>query len=519
MEGRKIIAKIVAVLMMVTWIPVFAASTNGVDKIVTVREGATIESALAPELGIELKDKLSQGQQFYLKLENAEWNQDIVTQLGVNSDFIFERESKSRLMVEAKINLLANQVPYKIPLIAKITGDQATVEIISNETVVTSGKYTFAKSKDSQSMVSVDDPKIIASVGELSEISIEEEYTRAFKSNSIQTVTIELSTTGFVFNYSNGHIIADAAQGKRAYQGKKFDAKIIDPTRLEVEIPANSLNETQKGALDIAGIEIKATNNAVYGDIKAIISGDLNDSEELVVARYGDYATELKVDDDYQAMVGQPLKDVEFTLGEIVPDSFNGTRETTFAFSKDIEIVSVSIIKSEGLQTGAVNPAITIEQKDGINTNSFKMAGVMADNTKNTKLTFKATLKVPASFDNETINITAEGRSLENKKEAILAQVQEPVEVDISPITAKVGLAQQEGGKIVLTETVKGQLLPGKIFLAFDDEDIQYTKAPEVTVIEGNIRVDAEAKIITGGLEVMINGKSTKASTIEISGG
>ena len=515
-KGKGIVQ--IIVLMMAICVPTFAASTNHVDKMITVKDNGVIEASLAPQLNIKLQENLKKGNQFYLQLENAHWQDNILDQLEANPDFIFKRENKSSLLVEAKKDLVASQTPYKIPLIVKTTSGLATVEIISNDTVVTGGKYPFAQSKNMKSTISVKDAKVFATVGEMASISIEEEYIGAFASNKLQTMTIELNSKGIEFNYDVGYTIPNAIDGEKAYQGKRFDAKMIDKTRLEVQIPANSLNETQKGSLNLSGIQIKADENAVYGDIKAIISSDFTDTVELIVGKYGNYATELRAEDDYKAISGQPLKNIEFTLEEIVPDSLYGKRETIFTFPQEIKIESIEIIKAQGLAQGAEKPVISIDKKEGKNINSFKIASIDVDKTKNTKITFLATLKVPASFKG-IIDLTAEGRSLENKKHAVIAKVDPPITIDISPLTAKVGFAQQVGGKVILQETAKGSLTPGEIFLAFDDEAIHYTKAPEVTVTQGNIKVDSNIKIIPGGLAVTVNGKSTKPSTIEINGG
>lgn len=517
MNLRKAVAKVVAVLMILISIPVFASSTNGVNKVITVREGATIEEALAPELGIELKDKLEKGQYFYLDLTNAQWIQDIVAKLGVDPNFTYERESSTRLVVQAKRDVIAQATPYRIPLISKITGSLAKVEIISNGTVVTSGQYAFANAVNIQSIVTAE-PKVFASKGEMGEISIEEQYLGAFKSNKPQTLIVEIMTQGFEFDYNKGQVISKALKGKRSYDNKEFDAKIISPTTLEVVIPANSLDASQRGLLELSRIRLKSTIDATYGDINVKVSGDLSETINIVAAKYGDYATELTAEDQYEVIAGQPLDDVTFTLGEVLPESFYGNREITFTFSEGITIEELAITSSKGILTGAASPVETIIKKDNKNTNAFTVANIIPDKLKNTSVSFRASLKVPTTFTGNII-LTAEGRSLEEKKQLTIAKVQTPIRVAVTPITAQVGLAQQIGPKIVITETSKGNLLPGKLFLAFADDVIKYKKAPEVKVVGGNIKLAPEATIVDGGLEITINGKSREAATIEISGG
>ncbi len=517
MNLKKMVAKAAAVLIIATSIPVFAASTNGVNKVVTVREGSTIEEAAAPELGIELQDDLEKGQYFYLDLENAEWKSDVVSDLKLHPSFTFEREGKKRLLVQAKKNLVASKSVYKIPLMAKITGTEAKVEIVSNGTVVTSGKYAFANAVEAQSIVTAE-PKVFAELGEMGKISIEEQYPGAFKSNRPQSLTIEIVSKGFEFNHSNGHIIKNALKGTRSYANKAFDAKVLDSSTIEVEIPANSLDESQRGLLELSGIKLKATRDAAYGDIIVKVRGNLNEATDVVVAKYEDYETELTVAEKYEVTAGQQLKDIEFTLGEVLPDSLYGNKELTFNFTEGITIEALAITKTQGLQVGAPEPVLTVVKKNDNNTNTFRVANIVADNAKKTAVTFKATLRVPTTFTGD-IHITADGRSLEEAKDALIAKVETPIKVTVSPITAKVGLADQEGGKIVITETSKGKLLPGKLFLTFADDIINYRQAPKVKVLEGNIKVEPEATIVEGGLEITINSTSREAAVIEVSGG
>lgn len=508
-----------AAAIIATSLPTFAASTNGINKIITVAKDTPLEGSMAPELKIELKDDLAEGQAFYLNLSNAEWTTDVAIKLKDDANFEFARENDTQLSVKAKREVKASSTEHRIPMFVKVTGGEAAVEIDANDTVITSGKYVFAISNDATGTVTVEDAKSFATVGKMADITIDESHIGAFQSaDQDKKVRFELEETGIKFNYNKGTEIVNALVGKKAYSDKKFSAKVIDETTLEVTIPKGELKGNQRGAFTLADIEIKADKNASYGEVNVTVSGDLNETTEVLVAKYGDYGTDLKVAKEYTATAGQQLKDIEFTLSETVADSLNGNRETTFVFSEGIEIKDVTVSKSEGLKDGAAKPVASIEQKDNKNTNEFTVPSIAADSKKKASVTFKATLNVPASFTGD-IDLVVEGRSLEDKKEVEVAKVEAPVSVEVTPVTVKVGLTKQDGGKIVIKEADKGKLSGGKIFLAIDDADFSYTKAPEVKVTEGNAKIDSKVNLVTGGIEITVNGKSTKASTIEISGG
>ena len=523
MKFRQKFAAILAALMLATSLPTFAASTNGVNKIITVAKETELKGAIAPELKIELKDELAEGQTFYLDLENAEWATDAAIKLNadapLNTNFTFSRESKTQLGVTAKTAIAANSAAHRIPMFAKVTGGDAAVTIDSNDTVVTAGKYVFAVSNNATGNVTVADAKSFATTGKMADITVEESHIGAFQSDDAdKKIRFELEGTDVKFNYNKDVEIADAFVGKKAYSAKKYAAKVIDETTIEVTIPAGDLAATQRGSFTLTGIELKAAKDAPYGDVNVTVSGDLNETTEVLVAKYRDYGTDLKVAKEYTATAGQELKNVEFTLSETVADSINGNRETGFAFSEGVTIKDVTVSKSEGIVAGQDAPVATVEKKDDKNTNEFTVRSIAADSNKKTSVTFKATLNVPASFTGD-INLIVEGRSLEDKKEIEIAKVTAPVEVEVTAATVKVGLAKQAGGKIVIKETEADKLKAGKIFLALDDSDIKYTKAPEVKVTEGNLKIDADVELVTGGIEITVKGRSTKASTLEISGG
>ncbi len=522
MKFRQKFAAILAALMLATSLPTFAASTNGVNKIITVAKGTELKDTIAPELKIEFKDKLAKGQTFYLDLENAEWALDAADQLNaetlLNTNFEFTLEDSKQIGVKAKEAVAANSEAYRIPMFAKVTGGDAAVTIDSNDTVVTAGKYVFAVSNTGTSMVTVADAKSFATIGSMADITVEEAHIGAFQNaDKDLKVIVELDTKGITFSASKGVEIAGALVGQKAYLGKNYAAKVIDATTLEVTIPKGSLTGTQRGSFTIKDMELKVNKEASYGEINATISGDLNETTQLLVAKYGDYGTDLTVAKEYTATAGQELKDVEFTLSETVADSLSGNGEIEFAFSEGVTIKEVTVSKTAGI-LGTTKPTASVEKKDDKNTNKFTVRSIATDSKAKTAVTFIATLNVPASFTGD-INLIVEGRYLEDVKEVEVAKVTAPVEVKVTPATVKVGLAKQEGGKVLIKETDKGMLSAGKIFLAIEDADFNYTKAPEVKVLEGNLKVDAKAVVTRGGIEITVNSKSTKASTLEISGG
>ena len=517
MRLRQRYAAIMAAVMIATWVPTFGASTNTISKVVTVAKDATLKGTTAPNVKIELKDSLNKGESFYLHLENAQWVDDVEKQLGKNENFTFTRNSRTQLSIKVNKNIIATSATLEIPLLAKITGGEATVEIESNGTAVTSGKYAFAVSDDTKGKVVVGDIKGFAVTGDLATITIEEPYIGAFRSNQDQFLKFELKGRGIELNHKKGDVLKGVLVGKKAYRGKDFSATVLDKTTLEVKIPKNSLNASQRGEFELAGIQVKALKSAPYGDVQVALRGDLVENTTVTVGKYSDYGTEVTVAKEYKAVAGQKLEDIEFTLAETVPNSLQGNRETVFVFPEGITIDTVVISQSKGIQMGKNAPTVEIMKKNGENTNEFRVSSIISDIDKNISMTFKATLDIPTTF-NKDIRLIVSGQSIEEEKQILVAKVQAPVAVAVTPARVKVGLSKQTGGSITLTETKEGNIQKGKIFLAIEESTMRYTKAPKVEVTEGNLRVD-DVEIVAGGLELTIKNESTRASKLVISGG
>ncbi|HHX60522.1 MAG TPA: copper amine oxidase N-terminal domain-containing protein [Epulopiscium sp.] len=517
MKLRQKYAAVIAAAMIAASVPTFAASTNGVSKFVTVAKDATLEGLLAPHFKLELEDKLDAGDTFYLHLENAEWVKDVEKKLSNDENFTFIRESKTELRVKATKNIRASKTAHQIPLFTVATGGEATLVVESNGTAVTNGKYAFAVTEGTKGKVTVGALKGFAESGEISTITIEEPYIGAFKSDKDQFLKLEVKSKGIELNYNKGEVLKDVLVGTKSHRDAKFSGTVLDATTIEIKIPKNSLAATQRGELELTGIQMKATKDTPYGEVTVALKGDFVEDTTLVVANHSDYGAEISIAKEYAAVAGQKLKDIEFTLTETVPNSIQGTRETEFTFPEGVTIDTVVISKSEGTQKGKAAPVVTINQDKNKNTNEFRVSSIIGDPGKSVSITFKATLEIPITF-NKDIVLLMGGASLQKEKEVLVAKVETPVAVQVTPARVKVGLANQTGGAVTLTETKAGNMAKGKIFLALEESTMRYSKAPTVEVTKGDLRVDG-AEVVAGGIEVTITNASREASTLVISGG
>ena len=110
-------------------------------------------------------------------------------------------------------------------------------------------------------------------------------------------------------------------------------------------------------------------------------------------------------------------------------------------------------------------------------------------------------------------------RSYEKDVEAVVANIVEPVKVEVENAAIKVGLQDQKAGKITIKETDKGMLSTGWIYLSAESlqNGITFDEVPEIKVTSGNMKIKNQQ--ITRDKKAVafeIERTSTEASTIEI---
>lgn len=382
MKMRKRIAALIAVVMIAALMPMsaFADSTNRVDKVVTVKKDSTIEVKDAPQLKIKMKDDLTTDRSFYLILDGAEWapivdadGKDITTALqnvvGVSAvtpqvitpatdakfvkftidGTIFEayREDGKTMAIKATDVTFDTDKEFIFPLVAKVTGDEAFIQVDKYDTEVSdSRQILFAVSDADKVKVIIGDAPSFYRSGDIAKITLEERYAGSLDKvpTGERWFTIELRDTDFTF----GNVLGKVA-GKRGYRSTgelnlTADTTRLsaDRTRLGIKLPDTffSSNVNERGILEITGIEIIADRNAKDGDVYAVIeSKELFNKETIVVAKRGDYKTKLAVPKDWKPeVVAGTEKEVEFILSEELKNSLVGTRPVTFTFDNGVKI-------------------------------------------------------------------------------------------------------------------------------------------------------------------------------------
>ncbi len=505
----------------------YSASNNRITKVVTVGENEILEANNAPRLVIELKDKLQPEDTFYLLLEGAEWAVgSAVNEIAGEIQGMTSADNMPRLEI-TKINSRELQIRVKdeiilpgaslrIPLHTQIKQATATVTIHSNNTTVSSNAHIFAHAMDYRGKVTSSQVSTATGSSVMADLVIEEPYSQAFhkailqgKKNKIQMI---LNTNDYEFVLDVPALGIPKLQGIKGFDTISADVQSlrkIDGQTIELTLPDLSAHPFTGGFV-LSGVGLKTIHQAPSkGMITTTVQGDLIHNNTVNVLEVADYGITLVVPNKGQVISGKS-KGVTFTLEEKVHQSLIRERLTNFTFTKGVKVKLGQDNKVQVILNGTPMSFYPIIQNG-------KAIGFEVPQLPGTtmKYDFALTLEVPVSVDGE-VELVAEGRSLLNTLTATILEVTPPVSITMAPMHLKLGLKDQTGGKIVITETAHGSIRQDThLFIKIEESQVVFTKPPIVQVVSGDIRLGS-AKIVTGGIELPIIRRSNVASTIEI---
>ena len=372
------------------------------------------------------------------------------------------------------------------------------------------------------------------------------------------------------------------AVGKRGFYGKadatNAELKVeygtssrqneTDRNILIVELP-NWTDATSKGEVVLKGIYVQPQNRkASTGDVNLTVeeyiapnakSTDLVEKTTVKVAEVKEYDVTLKVKDDKVAAIKagrsglENDKNVTFVLEEAVKDSLVDSRKIEFTLENgyifgpaDIDVENnVTSFTSSQYKTKALDKfkALVKEEKikfeekaEGVDLTSLtldinadgQVIGFTAQYPKLTRekadkleITIPVATDVQATGDVKLVANNLFTRTDTEDVSCVIANIKSPIEVKVEAAQIKVGLQGQETGSITITETDKGMLERGWLFLAADGQTgITFDKLPTIEVKDQsgktleikNASLSKDKTMI--GFEIAKT--SLEASTIEI---
>jgi hypothetical protein len=272
-----------------------------------------------------------------------------------------------------------------------------------------------------------------------------------------------------------------------------------------------------------ATLEVDDETVAKTGDVTARIKGDSDVTvSEVIVGRYGEYGSKIEATSSPKliaGMVEQQIGDIKIT--EDVEASLEEGRTIILTlpsnakWGKNIDEDSDSGVKLE---------FAGFPGSDGREA-KWKVVGKSTDAAELILEDMEIVLEPGVEGDIEievsgTASLTGDKIKVGEAVKSVSAKAENVPDV-------KIGLDQQEGGDILITENIAGAIkedFDAKLVLDLPD-GVKFATVPKVEVTEGDLDIDeagvkrqAEGSQSDNQLVIPIDGESTKASTIKVSG-
>ena len=528
MKLRQKLAMVLASAMVVTAVPVItmAKSTNEMNKVVSIVEGTILNATKG--VALDMKFDANQTTQdttttFFLKTEDFEFDKDAYTTAnqttGVYVDATtglkVEILSKTEAKVTVPVKVAGNKV--SIPVYGKVLKGNPAIVVDGEDSLATSGKYSLATGEvvtDKTLTVKAGTVKNISIDGEgqIADIIIEEKVAGGLQNDAIITVSLPNSSD---LNFKEDATLeVEELRGLAGQDIKVVDAKLDDDAKtLELKV-SGITSSVSRGGIKIKGIQVEA-ENAKYdvktGEVKVTVKAEKMDETKLVVANVTDFGVKLNVKEEVEVVAGKDGKTVQVTLEENAIASLNQRQDIYFDIegatitSKDIEIV-------EGKE-GVVTAELDAKKENVI---GLVLDTAKIDPAKANKIVFEFEVEGKVA-DAGDITLTASSRSFEKDIQIKLGTVKEAVKVEAAPMTVKVGLTDQKGGKVVITETEAEMLPRGKEIV------VEVAKGSKAGITVTDAKVEAEdiqiknVKVKDGKIFFTIDRTSDELGKITIS--
>ena len=429
MKLRQKLAVVLASAMAVTAVPVvtMAASTNSLTKetLKVKKEIGFYEASTANALRVKFTDHISGDEVFYLDLDNAKWDEDVLKEAAkASTDFnavdggyeftsngakvVYERQNDDTMKVTVS-GLTGSDPIVQLPLFAKTKDGDAKVSVVSKggSTTVSQGTFVFATTAEKKISLTVANDKTFYTNGKLADITIEEAYKGSLAEGA--TFTIELADSDFYF--TSGTFTLEGKYGFSDYGEKQVstttDKETVgqaeisktDDGKITITLPKMP-NAATAGTFILKGLEVKSTNKKPEeGDFLVDIKGDdlVAEKTDVKIAKVSQYGIYLKMKDDKAEDVkAGRIEEVEFEIGENVEDSMITGRDFDITLENghfDYKKMVKDYFKKESdlLDAAGVKTASDLDddayKKAATKINSYWLAQYIMDNDGDWKTT------------------------------------------------------------------------------------------------------------------------------------
>lgn len=488
---KRKLALFMVLAMLISLVPmnVFAGSTNTVNAVPTVKVDKQGEALLSFEEKVD--GDFTSGAQFRVDLNNAD--------------------------------VLATTDPN----FPTANGDGTTVAVAGNSVIVTidgtflqPGKdvinFTLGYEVTEEADVTVDIVSLGTGISSQDGLVIAKGAAGATKSKvsgtvtiseagtTLKTISIEELTKGSLASGDQVKLKLPANfkwtdDGTTSRYGEVTAATgVINPNdSRELLVTVTGYVAGSVGGILITDAEVTPTKDAKYGDVSVTVSAVKGDftSESFVVGTYKDYGVTVKLDKESIPTIvsGQYSTDSDdvklqtLVIKEDILDSMIAGRKFEVAFPDEVKIAAYKVTK-DGIRINETNGALVDFTGDNDSSVEFTVAG-------GAKAEIKIEFYVSVAADYAG-DITAElsGKALSTDYSIVLGKAVKPATYTVEAKDVKIGLQMQPVGKIVVTEPEAGYWKVGeKVTVAFPD-NFKVDTDPTITVTKGDLEIKNENK-------------------------
>jgi hypothetical protein len=533
---------------------IMAQSTNTLTKNTLVQaKGYQFSLDNASRIKIDLKEPIQYNGTpivFYVNLEGAKWLDTVNSSVPPTyfTAATFKKINDTKL--EVKIGNSLSGGVYYIPLLTELTGGKAEVSVDGAGTKISSmAAVPFAITSEQKAVVSVGDIPAVREEGIVANIKIDELIKGDLVDSSrSENRTIKLTLLHSNYEFENEKPAIQTSGGfsdmiTRVYNQNSSTFYEVNPISTSYgRISSNQPNKSilyiylpektdtkSQGKLNITDLKVKAVSKEIRpGKIQIQVTGPNVQESTVTVAEIKDYSVAVinKLNEPASIKVGNKNA-ISFSIKENVLDSMvvGKTVQVTldkgyFAARKkagisDVSIGNIKLNKQDMTKQVSLNGVYRDDFLVGFNFDIPKSI----DSSKLNEIEFNDVQVYAPKDAAGNVKLLAHVVGLKEDASAVVAVIKPISSVNMQSIRLKVGLKDQVGGKIIITETDKDMIQEGILELEIEaQEGITFSKEPQVTVISGDIKLgDVRYDGIKPNmLKIDVLRTSKNASSIEI---
>nr|WP_302597109.1 stalk domain-containing protein [uncultured Cellulosilyticum sp.] len=364
--------------------------------------------------------------------------------------------------------------------------------------------------------------------GTLAPITISERYIGSLtgtRTKADRTITLSLKGTNYSFasetpkiTYAGGFKDINEITVSYGETDGKEDKQI-----LEFVLPYDKGVESL-GTFQITNLKV-VSEKVVEGDLTLQIQGSSEIGTDIKVAQVKSYGATLKaLDTNLEDVVAGDAGNFSFSITEGMPDSFIPGRTIEFTLSKgyfgtadkkDVIIGAILVNGKDISKKAEITPII-----EGDRITGFEFTLPELDRTISNEITFKNVLVYADVTQKGNVVLNMDGRGVDKGDSIVIGQIKSPIATQVEGFKAQVGIKNQIGGKVTISETSKSMLNRGLITLEIESQNgITFRGEPDVEVVEGDLKVnvigwdDENPNLLT----LRVVQKSSQPSVLEIS--